>query len=635
MQQGTKITLANNEYELIELISCGKQTVVWRARHCSSGSFVAFKTIRVEANKKPLSRFLIQSHSKYLQQDISFLSILQQAENHFIAPHLVSGFIQVGTNTLPVLITPIYKNSVSALITQESPNLISLLKITWQLVVALKYVHQQKNDKNDVLVFQALSLNVLGLDESSDLKVLPYFINEKFEGVFEARNINLVDYIAPEQCGYIDGYPSEPLLIKPYSNIYSLGLIIYFLFLRDLPKAHQQLIDKTKISQSYKNNLELDNSNNFLDKAVDRFDELLGGMNAEDEKRLCQSFQFKLIECRFNSQQHSFRKTQENYYDVLDHIRDIAASFSGFVKQLTHPDYSKRPTAQEAFIWINQVFNLIGVPPPAEPSSDSKIVAANDTLIVNKSDYSNQPVANKSKEQHKWWVLSTALILTSVLGLQFSNIKLWSASGIAQEKSPVLDNDINNIAPIKTIDYLSILLKGAANEQQKVWVELNKNKLAKPFYQKVINEYEQQINKWINGSDERDWKRAIVGLERSASIDNENALLWLAYSYQKGRGVDKNWKKAWSYYQQAIDKNGSTIARQQQAFLERNAYQLLSSLNTSHNERELAYQVVATRATTTERGDVAHLWMFERFRFGDGITPDINEAQYWLKRYLE
>ncbi|KAH8097909.1 hypothetical protein JL720_828 [Aureococcus anophagefferens] len=113
-------------------------------------------------------------------------------------------------------------------------------------------------------------------------------------------------------------------------------------------------------------------------------------------------------------------------------------------------------------------------------------------------------------------------------------------------------------------------------------------------------------------------KRAVKLWEKAAQLGNAEAMYNLAFSFEKGRGVKLNLKKAMHFYRMSADM-GDAVSQKRLGVL-------LCNLK-NFEERFRYIKLSAEQGWTPGERELG--WCYE---LGDGVEADVQEAKHWFMR---
>jgi hypothetical protein len=113
-------------------------------------------------------------------------------------------------------------------------------------------------------------------------------------------------------------------------------------------------------------------------------------------------------------------------------------------------------------------------------------------------------------------------------------------------------------------------------------------------------------------------KRAVKLWEKAAQLGNAEAMYNLAFSFEKGRGVKLNLKKAMHFYRMSADM-GDAVSQKRLGVL---------LCNLKNFEEGFRYVKLSAEQGWTP-GERELGWCYE---LGDGVDADVQEAKHWFMR---
>lgn len=160
---------------------------------------------------------------------------------------------------------------------------------------------------------------------------------------------------------------------------------------------------------------------------------------------------------------------------------------------------------------------------------------------------------------------------------------------------------------------------------EKAWKQLNilSKREGSLDAKRILDKFVEQTFKLSNSTNTQEQSQAFSRLQLIAKSGNKQAMTLLGEFYLKGKGGERNWGLAWTWFNHSnatSNKNG----------LEDQANKILLDHNTRQEERNLAYQVVEMAAKNEPAGhEPAQKWMSYRYRKGDGVGIDLEQAKKW------
>lgn len=646
MTTPTTFRLEHDSYEILtdNIPLAGAQAAVFKVQRQRDGALLALKMAK-NTDKTDGST----ARNDRVRQEITFLRSLPEAEKHFIVPCLDWGGYPAGGVELPVFVMPFYDQTLNKAIADVTspPSLQRRLRWIGQMATALAYIHQQKNGRGEILIHRDFKLDNMMLTGQDEIRLLDFGISKTLdqmddgEGVATSMNYS-PECVTPEQLLPIlinGGLPQYAL--GPHTDMYALGLVIYKLFLGPLnqPASQLKLInEKEQLGKLHRDSLHL-KLEGLLGK--------VGGLAVGESDALQAAFvglagQGDLQPVDINDPAYTYEEIDDEDAPstVPADYQALAAQFASFGGKLLDANYQNRPSAMQAMGWVDSLIQGLDKPPSAVPAPKLPSVP---TL---KLDPQSTPIP----------VLTPAPMPLTVSALNVPNppahwrqqLSVWKAA-IAVRKIPLLAFTVaalvggglivwwNGVGNSPVAQFEQALYQGDAKQQSDAWRELHKLAKSEPAAQTVIDHFGQQLAMRVREDKPADWEKAIPGLKLQAERGDTNALVWLGYAYQNGKGVKVDWGEAWKYYAKAYQSGTDTTAQAKiqtkKAALEGQANSILHTQGSPLEQRELAYQVVGQIAQSIPSGDSAHLWMEHRYRTGDGVGVDLARAEQWKKRH--
>ena len=622
------ITLKHDSYKCIEKVAgIGAQADVYKVQRQSDQKILALKVAKVWRNAEQgsvLDKGLISSNCERIQKEIEFLASLDDAENNYIVNLIDHGQIRVNQYDCPAFVIPWYQTAITkALLASPSPTLDERLSWIKQMIVALKYIHGQNGNNNQSLIHRDFKLDNLLLDQNSNVRLVDFGISKNLERSTDpsATSMNYSpDCVAPEQVLIAERNKDgkKRVLIGPHTDMYALGLVIYYVItLKHSTEQQKFLGELDSITETHLNLLHKDGKG-LLGS--------VGGLNEQDIDELKSAF-INLA----TGQSEEIESNEEGLGTFLDiddeeiestsvdqHTLDLADDFVSFVASMTDPEHTFRKDALSASYWIENITKRrepsIETLPKQEKIQDQATLSQ---TTPKKRDIPKKPV-NTLTKLIKEKSTKTRLALAAAAFVVVGGATLTGS--FSTEDSA-------------TIEIPAALFSSTASTRETAWQALNNLKETDQRAKEQFDAYEEQINQWINSDTPENWLNAIPGLTMASEAGDVNASLWLAYAYQEGRGVETNWEKSWDIYRKLAEKHANLTAKIKQQTLETSAYNILTDDQRDQKQRDLAYQVIEARALSITEKDNTHLWMSYRYIKGDGITLDLERAQYWKNRY--
>lgn len=649
MEQLQIITLDHDSYECIKTVPGGAQANVFKVRRQHDQQIFALKVARVWQN--PDSGTLLEnSQIKYncqrIQQEIEFLGTLEQAESHYVVSVIDQGQVAVGSYQCPAFVMPWYGTALQKVLFNDVPVPLQQ-RLEWirQMIVALKYIHQQHDLNGQSLVHRDFKLANLMLAEDNSIRLLDFGISKRLERSTDPKATRMnfsPDCVAPEQVllaiPNTDG--QKKVILGPYTDIYALGLVIFYIITQQYSQQQEQFVEQLEeLSHQHRKLLNAGKKGllgkvggfNDSDRAILKLAllNLLGAVNVPDIwQGIPESSTGTLIDC--DDEETAIEPN--SITNTAPAVQQFADEFVSFVNAMTDPQLSFRPAAHAALYWIESMQqNLASVSQvktstiKATPVSTTSATSLSITADI-PQDQPTKPTVTASASTptslrgfNKKLGLGVGLILTVIAGIVLLVNFLASPVDLADTNPDVAlpESLFSSIPAVQHQAWQSLYNLSQYDEQAK----------------QQLDHYEKRLNSWINSENPANWDKAFAGLKRTAAYGDEHAALWLAYAYQEGRGTKVDWGEAWQVYQELAEKQHNAIAQRKQRDLEKTANAILQNSNSTPLQKNLAYQVMGARGTHKLSKDNAHLWLAHRYRSGDGIEVDSKQANYWQRRY--
>ncbi|HHL19230.1 MAG TPA: hypothetical protein ENJ33_05800 [Thiothrix sp.] len=689
MQINDIITLAKDQYQLIEAQIGGAQAYVFKVRRVSDEQILALKIARIWKKPNtllPISR--VNANCKRIQQEIEFLQALEKPEAHYIVACLDAMTVQQGGKNVPAFVMPFYEQSLSkVLLEEQQPTLAQHLAWIQQMIVALKYIHHHHKN-GEALVHRDFKLDNLMLNKTGEIRLLDFGISKHVLRSTDSTHTKMNysdDCVAPEQILLIkpntDG--KKHVAIGTHTDIYALGLLIYRLIAGHLPESHEAFImNLEEISQQHR-------------KALNQGEEGLlgkiGGINQQETDFLVESF----IDLAEGTPVTFLYDDDDELDDDVTTQTDspyhaLAERFAEFVAELLDKRYQYRPNAKSALHWIENIqFKLNALDknnstetqsqtePQTEPQVESQVEPETEYVAVSTVSSTNEdtnktvfiPAVEQQPDQPsnhqapkrppfftppkktestkgisvspeqeqempiipRNWPVKRLLL---VLGVVLLMVNAWLLLRSEPEQVlPEIDSDNTHInTDINTDIHTDI------NTQVTNTVPTHTTTTPSPYQPPKINR-PPSPNKENLGDNTKKWAEVIPKLKRLAEHSNAEASALLAHAYHYGKGGKTDWGKAWHYYQQALqqDSEGKDNRKyeQRQQALEIKANQILTDTDSSAAQRKKAYQLIEVIANQDliPLSINARLWMEYRYRTGDGVRLNHARADAWKKKY--
>ena len=209
------MTQTIQDYLIEDLITEGKNTLIYRAQKRADGTHVIIKMLKSNENM-----------AKDIQQMSREYELLSKLNSEHVIK--VFDFISIHNNSLLVM-EDFPSETLALFIAEEETDLLKCLDIAIHLADAIGEVHHEHIIHKDVKP-QNILINPL----TKTLKIIDFdiatFLSRELQEVVNPEQIEgSLPYISPEQTGRMN------LPIDYRSDIYSLGVTLYQLFTKKLP----------------------------------------------------------------------------------------------------------------------------------------------------------------------------------------------------------------------------------------------------------------------------------------------------------------------------------------------------------------------------------------------------------------
>lgn len=373
----SEITLTQGYYTCLESVSSGTQSFFYKVKRHSDQAIFALKVARVSSSLKAktlLGSSLIRENCKSIDQEITFLSRLQEASNHHIVNIIDQGHVEIAGYQCPAFVMPWYKHSlIKVLRSTPVPSIHQRLDWIRQMAVSLAYIHQQNKANGEILVHLNFNLNNLMLSADNNVRLLDFGISKSMVNKVTpciARINYSLDSVAPEQVllalPNTDG--NKYLAIGPHTDIYALGLVINYLITKQYPEAQTAFSDNLEeLSCKHRQLLNKDGQGllgkiggmNYADRAaMQQAFIALSIPNATTEEPLKPSLKNSGALSNFGDRQPETipNATSTSIITRPDPaLQKLAEEFTHFVIEMTNPKHRVRPSAQAVIYWVENV----------------------------------------------------------------------------------------------------------------------------------------------------------------------------------------------------------------------------------------------------------------------------------------
>ena len=307
--------MAYENFELLEYIGKGKDTYVYKSMVKKTKKNVAMKIISIKENKKNTNEVNIHSKLKHINI-IDFYANFEIKKNELDC--IIIDYCKLG-NLIEFQNNLIKKNYLSETM---------LCFFVYQILDGLNYLHRNKIGHLD------LKPQNIVVDEYLVIKIIDFTISLNYSKIKSTKiklpRMGTSFFMAPEVLN------SDIINVKDINKVdlYSLGVIIYFLafgyFPFDLDK--DDIKDYTKIYQKIKNELKIDNEDNYYSPYfIDFIQKLLeNDINKRiDINQALNHYWVKGAQILLDEKEKNFNASQFLSYLVADHIKN----FDDYIKR--------------------------------------------------------------------------------------------------------------------------------------------------------------------------------------------------------------------------------------------------------------------------------------------------------------
>ncbi len=140
-----------------------------------------------------------------------------------------------------------------------------------------------------------------------------------------------------------------------------------------------------------------------------------------------------------------------------------------------------------------------------------------------------------------------------------------------------------------------------------------------------INAHAQNLGVGVTALETKDYSSALRNLLPLAEKGNPDAQVFIAYMYENGFGVEKNYKEAFNWYEIAATKN-QPLAQFNLAFLYKNGLGVAKS----DKQAALWYERAANNGFSAAQNNLGY--MYEK---GVGVSRNYSQAAYWYQKAME